>query len=208
MQSERYEVKLNLEYDFKRKPVIGSARMVEVSGTGVSHLSFDTAPWGCVEDALMTRVIFDKWRETHCLKTLADMADWENFRMIHVANQRRAQAAAAEGNGGPDSTATRGVTGRVNMTQTGPLGIVKRVFLAAYVKRGWGLAEVDLSQSRLANWLSAAGYATKLSAVKNGTGARLDESVVPPTDEVMAFLNVVKARFPGLEMERFLIKEE
>jgi len=43
-----------------------------------------------------------------------------------------------------------------------------------------------------------------VSAVKNGTREQPVENLLPATDEVVAFLDKMKARFPGLEVERFL----
>lgn len=79
--------------------------------------------------------------------------------------------------------------------------------LSAFVTNGlWGLDGADLSQRKLAEWLTSQGYETSVSAVKNGTRERPVEHLVPATEEVVAFLEKVEARFPGLEVERFLIQ--
>ncbi len=206
LQLERRETGLNFEYDFKRRPIPGSACMVPVSGTNVSHLSFETEPWEFAEDGAVTRLIFDQWREGHCLKTLADWAGWEAFRAFHLGNRRREQAKVEVLGAAPVGGPARGVTGRVRLTQrTGYLGVAVRTFMSAYVQRAWGLTEVDMSQSELAAWLTGQGYPTKLSAVKNAGRSLLNEHVVPATAEVTTFLDVVKARFPGLERERFCV---
>lgn len=205
LQMERRETKLNAEYDFKRKPIFSSAHMVEISGVGVSHLAFDTEPWQTAEDAATTRLIFDKWRETHCLKTLADFEDWESFREFRMAGRKRRREKGAAANADAGSGGVRSATGRRNLTKEGYVGVAKRVFLAAYQKRIWGLDSVHLSQRALAVWLTEQGHKTSLSAVKNGTGEQPDEHVVPATPEVMAFLGKLKSRFPNLELERFLI---
>lgn len=205
LQTERRETKLNLEFDFKRRPLPATARMVEVSGRGVSHLAFDTAPWDNVEEAAMARVIFGQWRQTHCLKTEEDLQDFLRFLQFKGGNRVRTRSAGAAQGG--EEGVTRGRTGQVNMTRSGYLGAVKRTFLAAYVQRTWGLDGADLSQRELSDWLGSVGYETTLSAVKNGTRARLNERVAPATEEVMAFLRVVKGRFPGLEIEHFLFEK-
>ena len=46
----------------------------------------------------------------------------------------------------------------------------------------------------------------KVHDVKNAGRSQLHEHVSPGTPEVMAFLEVVKARFPGLETGRFLVR--
>ena len=50
------------------------------------------------------------------------------------------------------------------------------------------------------------GFPIKLSAVKNASRTELQEHAVPATDEVRKFLEVLKQRFPSLEIDRFLIK--
>lgn len=206
LQMERRETKLNLEYDFKRRPIVSSARMVEISGTGVSHLAFNTEPWELGEDAASTRLIFDQWRLTRCLKDLTDFKDWEDFRAFKMGCLKRSRTTADASR--PVSDRARSATGRKNLTKAGYVGIAKRAFLAAYQKRAWGLAGADLSQRQLAEWLTEQGYKTSLSAVKNGTGEQPEEGIVPATEDVMALLNVLKARFPGLETDRFLIRED
>ena len=86
------------------------------------------------------------------------------------------------------------------------LGTAIRTFLAAYVQRAWGLDGTDLSQAKLAAWLTEAGYPVKVHDVKNAGRSQLHEHVSPVTPDVLAFLEVVKERFPGLETERFLVR--
>lgn len=201
--TETHETTLNLEYDFKRRIKPGSAEMVEVAGTGVQHLAFSTLPWNTVEEAVTTRLIFDRWRKRGCLKTLDDLSSFQSFLALGQGNRRR---VAAHRESTPDTSPaghTRGRTGQVNLTSSGYVGMVKRMFLAAYVQRTWGLENVDLSQRQLAEWLTSVGYATSLSAVKNGTHTVLHENAAPKTAEVAAFIALVKARFPGLQTERF-----
>ena len=102
---------------------------------------------------------------------------------------------------------TRSATGRRNLTKDGYVGVAKRVFLAAYQKRVWGLENADMSQRELAAWLTERGYRTSLSAVKNGTGDSPEEHVVPAAPDVVNFLASVRARFPSLETGRFLIRD-
>lgn len=203
LQMETRETTLNLEYDFKRAPDASTVRMVEVSGWGVSHVAFNTRPWQTADEGVLNRLIFDKWRATHCLKTVEDFEDWEGYRLFRLENMKRRNVVGVSGDV-PESS--RNSTGRRNLTKAGYVGVVKRVFLAAYQRRVWGLAGVGLSQAKLAAWLTECGYPTTLSAVKNGTNDEVQECVVPMTAEVQALLNVLKEGFPDLEVDRFLIK--
>ena len=202
LQMERRETRVNAEYDFKRKPVPSSVRMIDIAGRGVAHVAFDTEPWQTVAEAADTRLLFDNWRETRCLKTIEDFRDWESYRAFRMASQKRAREKVA---GSVSPVSPRSTTGRRNLTKDGYAGVAKRVFLAAYQKRIWGLEGADMSQRELAAWLTERGYRTSLSAVKNGTGDLPEEHVVPATPEVVDFLASVRTRFPGLETDRFFL---
>jgi len=151
---------------------------------------------------------------------MADWTEWQAFYGLYAGNrQRRARfhalQAASESTGGKAGSRPgegqqkrlRGPTGQVYATaRTGMLGTAIRTFLAAYVQRAWGLEGADLPQAKLAAWLTEAGYPVKVHDVKNAGRSQLHEHVSPATPEVMAFLEVVKARFPGLETGRFLVR--
>ena len=200
LQTETRETRINLEYDFKRRPISSSVRMIPVAGTGQSHLAFNTEPWNTVDEALTTRLIFDAWRDDHCLKTIEDFQTWEYYRAFKMANLKGAKPPV------PSAAETGQRTGRKNLTKGGYLAVAKQLFLAAYQKKVWGLDAADLSQSKLAEWLTLQGYKTSVSAVKNGTREEPVEHLVPATDEVVAFLDKMKERFPGLETDKFLIR--
>lgn len=197
LQTETRETRINLEYDFKRRPIPSSVRMIPMAGTDQSHLAFDTEPWNTVNEALATRLIFDAWRDDHCLKTLEDFQTWEYYRAFKMANLKGAKPAAL------NAAETGKRTGRKNLTKRGYLAVAKQLFLAAYQKKMWGLDGANLSQRKLAEWLTSQGYKTSVSAVKNGTREQPVEHLVPATDEVIEFLDKMKVRFPGLETERF-----
>lgn len=69
--SREQDIRLNLEFDFKRQPV----RPAMNEG----HLLMFSRPWDNMEEALQQRSLFDDWRQTHTLKTLADWDDWCDF---------------------------------------------------------------------------------------------------------------------------------
>lgn len=212
LQMERSEVKLNLEFDFKRKPV--RPHLGRIASTGIDHLAFDTEPWDTVEQAVEARMLFDGWRRNRCLKTLADFEDWQAFYALQVSNARRsiiAQRKASGGRDGDDSeraNIARGSHGRIYKTQkTGYVGIALRAFLKAYSQREWGLDEIErMTQAALAEWLTSRGYPTSLSAVKNASRSKMHDDAVPRTEEVERFVDVISAKFPNLQRDRFFIK--
>jgi len=211
LQMESAEIKLNLEFDFKRKPL--NPRMEIIGLTGVEHLAFDTVPWETADRAVEARLLFDGWRRTRCLKTVADFEDWQAHYALHLSNSRRSRSRAIQSGDTDDdqsdpASALRGGQGRVYMTRkTGYVGIAVRSFLKAYVQRKWGMENVDMTQAALAEWLTRIGYPTKVSSVKNAIRSKLHAEAVPRTKEVEAFVDAAQAKFPGLQREPFFIKD-
>ena len=220
------DIRLNMEYDFKRRPV--SPLMVTIESHGVEHLAFDTVPWDTVLEGELARTLFDRWRignakavppvPGHCLKTMQEWQDWQQFYQHYSGNRVRAQAFKAlqdqtddvlpsTAGIGPNVRAkvVRGVSGMRYLTSKSDyLGAAIRTFLAAYVQRAWGLADVDLSQSQLAAWLTGVGYPVKVHDVKNAGRTKLYENSVVSHPDVLAFFGVVCARFLGLELTKFM----
>jgi hypothetical protein len=189
-KSERASL-LNLEYDFKRRPV--NPRMVAVAGT--EHIALDTVPWPTAEIGGRARAYFDGSRRQRCLKALADWDAWQTHFQFSTARGKRAKAGAA------------GEKRGINMTKDGPVGLMKRTFLRAFVRNTWGVVSDGdkLTHQAMADWLSSIGYETKKAAVSNSIREELVEHLVPAADEVVAFIKAVQLRFPDMEVARFLI---
>lgn len=180
-ESDLVEIKrdqfLNLEFDFKRRPV--NPKMVEVAGH--VHLTCNTEAWKTASQAELARTIFDGWRKSHCLKTVNDFEAWEEFYAAQLS--------------------IRG-TG-IKMTAEGTVGLLRRLFLRAYTQGIWGTEKV-LSYAKLADWLTDQGYPTTETEVKNAGRSKLVEHCVPPTIKVEALLKQLLELQPNLEVERFL----
>jgi hypothetical protein len=167
---------LNLEFDFKRRPV--RPRMVSVAG--VEHLAFDTLPWPTVEEGLQARAWFDGWRRTHTLKTLEDWDDWQAFYQSRSARRGK----------------------RIRVTSGGDVGLLRRLFLRAYTREAWGACRT-LSYAALAQSLTERGYPTTVDEVKNAKRGTLVEQAVVPSQPVMVLWAVLLDLQPGLMAERF-----
>lgn len=207
LQKETHDITLNLEFDFKRRPI--NPCMRPVGDRGVEHLAFDTEPWQTADEALLARVLFQGWRDSWrhednpshssgCLKTLADWENWQAFDAFRTGVRQRAR----QRNGKTSAGATR--QGQLYLTGKDYLGLTIRLFLAAFVRRAWGLDDLKMSQSALVQWMDELGHPIKLSAVKNASRTELQEHAVPATGEVTKFLDVLRQRFPSLETHRFL----
>lgn len=182
---------LNLEFDFKRMPV--NPRMVDVAGQ--QHIAFDTQPWPCSKVGERSRATFDGWRRHRSMKTMEDWDAWQAHYQFSSARSRRSRATPGDAKHG------------INMTKDGPVGLMKRLFLRAFVRSTYGVTcdSGKLTHRDMADWLTSLGFPTKKSAVSNSIREELVEHVVPLTDEVLAFIGAVKVRFPEMEADRFLV---
>ena len=178
------EVRLNLEFDFKNRPVAPYMAMVQ----GQPHIAFKTVPWQTVDEAQRARVIFDQWRRRRCLKDLSDWQDWIEFYRFTVAC---------------DANRQKGVSRGINYTAEGPVGVLRRLFLRAYTQQEFGLVPT-LSYAELAAWLTASGYATTSDEVKNAKRAKLVENIVPEVAAVTDLMALLQEKFPAMESGKFL----
>lgn len=176
-------VRLGLEFDMKRRPV--NPHMVRVGER--EHIAFDTEPWEDLETAEKVRAIFAGWRRNHCLKTLEDWAHWQDF-VAGAIKRRRSKKGDGVG---------------IRRTAEGEVGVLRRVFLRAYAQQTWGVSR-EMSYTALAEWLTGAGYPTTATEIKNAARAKLVENVVPLTAEVSQLLNVLRQRFPAMEVGKFI----
>ena len=181
------KVRLNLEFDFKRKPV--NPRMV---GTPYGEvLSFDTVPWANIEDAELVRAIFDGWRNDRCLKTLQDWDDWQDhYHAACLMEQMR-----AEKRGGLP----------FQLTKKGSLGMLMRLFLRAYVQKLWGL-EKTLGYAELVTWMQGNGFDVSVDDVKNGSRGVVLKDSIPATPRTRKALALLKERFPSFVVDEILFE--
>ncbi|MEC7310502.1 DNA polymerase [Vibrio crassostreae] len=180
------EQTLNLEYDFKRRPV--NPRMVEVrhpkSGGMVEHLSFDTVPWNTVDEGLDARTYFDEWRVNNCLKTMEDWDNWMDFYKVR---------SYLKGTG-------------VKYLEDGSEGIFKVQMLRAITQGKWGLSEAPKRAPR--------GHYDKMVAMfeadgiegitkqdlANSKGRKLLESKLPVTPRMLPLLSWLVRKYLMVDM--------
>lgn len=164
---------LNLEFDFKRQPMLPSMQHV----LGTEHICFDTRPWPTVAAAMEQRVVFDNWRRTNCLKTLDDWESWEDYF-----------ACKASIKGLP-----------MRMTDEGSLGILKRVFLRAYTQSAFGMTKT-MGYDELAEWLTVNGCPTSVDDCKSAKRAKLVGQCVPVTTRTVRLMRAILQECPGIEL--------
>ena len=189
------EPRVNLEPDHKRWLV--APRMVPITGgkhAGRGHLATSSVPHDTAEDMLEVRLLFEGWRHAtgRCLKDLNDWSDWLDY----LASTRAAREAGR----------------RPHRTAGGSADDLKRQFLRALVRGEWGLDLGGRSYRAVATWLTAAGYTTSESAVKNARrgvdrakeerrrgDAPLVAHSVAVTDATVRLLRVLLKEFPSFD---------
>lgn len=146
--SREQHIRLNLEFDFKRKPV--QPAMNE------GHLLMSSRPWDNMKEALQQRSLFDDWRQTHTLKTLADWDDWCDFLYCRtVFSDMKLKVGSKRSD-----------------------DILVRLFLRTLAQCQWGLTLKDkkrYSCKEVAEWLTVEGYSVTVTDVKNAIRAKIPQ---------------------------------
>ena len=168
--SREQDIRLNLEFDFKRQPV--QPAMNE------GHLLMFSRPWDNMEEALQQRPLFDDWRQTHTLKTLADWDDWCDFLYCRtVFSDMKLKVGSKRSD-----------------------DILVRLFLRALTQCQWGLMLKDkksYSCKEVAEWLTSEGYSVTVTDVKNAVRAKIPQmkfsSVTP---RMKSLIDIIARKYP------------
>ncbi|MCK7041851.1 DNA polymerase [Enterobacter roggenkampii] len=168
--SREQDIRLNLEFDFKRQPV--QPAMNE------GHLLMSSRPWDNMEEALQQRSLFDDWRQTHTLKTLADWDDWCDFLYCRtVFSDMKLKVGSKRSD-----------------------DILVRLFLRALTQYQWGLMLKDkksYSCKEVAEWLTSEGYSVTVTDVKNAVRAKIPQmkfsSVTP---RMKSLMDIIARKYP------------
>ncbi|EPW4199911.1 hypothetical protein ACWKYP_001222 [Enterobacter hormaechei] len=168
--SREQDIRLNLEFDFKRQPV--QPAMNE------GHLLMSSRPWDNMEEALQQRSLFDDWRQTHTLKTLADWDDWCDFLYCRtVFSDMKLKVGSKRSD-----------------------DIIVRLFLRALTQCQWGLMLKDkksYSCKEVAEWLTSEGYSVTVTDVKNAVRAKIPQmkfsSVTP---RMKSLMDIIARKYP------------
>lgn len=184
---------LNLEFDFKRKPV--NPTMVKVrnpiTDEIVEHIQFDTVPWQTQNDAQLARACFDGWRREKCLKTMEDWADWTDHykikTMVIVKNQKS--------------------------TKNGSEDMLKRDVLTAITNNSYGLSKnfedgKTRTYSMIAAEFTKAGFKTSEKDVKNSKGRKVHKYMLPAVSKLIPLLVWLIERNPKMDTRMFFIESE
>lgn len=182
------DLTLNLEYDFKRRPV----RPVERVVRGRLHLAFDTEPWRNGEQAREAIEHFRAFRQKRLLKTLPDFLAWEGVMTV----------------------APRVHNAGMNL-RGGPVRILYRQFLKALKREQWGLSMkcgvtgVRRTHKDIEHWLMTKGYPAKTDDLKYAgrDTSTLAEHVIWLNEDAEKLLWVIVEEFPVFDLEKAIAPE-
>ena len=170
------EVRLNLEFDFKRQLI--TPTMNE------GHLLMHSRPWDDMSQALKQRQLFDDWRQTHALKDEADWEDWCDF--LYCRNVFTPLKLKVGLNRSDD--------------------VLVRLFLRALAQHQWGLTPDDRkiqTSKETATWLVSEGYSVTFSDVKNAGRAKIPQVVFhSETSRMTHLLSIITTRYPGFTLPK------
>lgn len=184
---------LNLEFDFKRRPV--NPTMVEVRNPVtdeiVEHIQFDTVPWQTQNDAQLARATFDGWRRKNCLKTMKDWYSWIDFYKTKAMMTVKYQP----------------------YTKNGSEDLLKRNVLTAITKNLYGLSMGFVDGKRrtypvIAAEFTEAGFKTSKGDVKNSKQRELHEHMLAAAPKLVKLLVWLIERYPEMDIKMFFKKSE
>lgn len=180
------DIRLNLEYDFKRRPVKPLMGVVR----GYEHLAFHTEPWDTADHAETASERFRGWShlKSRLLKNLNDYNEFSSYLM--------------------QSSVTRGLGLQVRADLS--LGVLKRQFLRAFTRDEWGLKRDDWTYKELAEYLSQAGFITTMTDIKNAARreAKLEEHVVVIDEYSLPLIRHILREFPDFDLEKAVRPED
>lgn len=186
------EKTLNLEFDFKRKPV--NPRMTKIrhpiTGEIVEHLNFDTVPWKNDQQGQEVRAMFDGWRKDNCLKTMDDWNNWIDYSRTK-----------------PLLKGTR-----INYLEDGSQGVMLRLALRAVAQDMWGLGKIvegkKLTQQQVADMFTDVGFPVEKHDISNGRNATLYPCVLAAAPKLLRLLDWLMHIYPDIELNKFFHPDE
>lgn len=169
--------KLNMEYDWKRRP----------SGIGVSnvnsHVVFTTDPWETVQQYNDTQTAWDKYNASgiQCIKTAEDMARWTDYLRLNTRSEK------ASGNHWADKANPELERLRVSLCRAYKQGIAGVVF------------PVKVKTKQFAQYLRDAGIPCADHDINNSMKKPFEPNQCEPNAEVIMALALLKAVIPTLD---------
>ncbi len=223
----KHDKYLNLDFDFKRRPVNPS--MVDVRNPvdrkTVSHLTFDTVPWKNHKEGELARSAFDGWRKGKLtpVEPSEEPSD-ETDKKSSKKPEKKPKKVRVGGNclktlDDWDNwidfykiKAVMTVKGQTYENDSSE-GIFKRLVLTALTNDLWGLSKdaPDGTKRKYADLIELftdAGYPVNKSDFTNAKNRKIEEHMMPAAPKSIPLLKWVMSQYPDMEVGKFFMKEE
>lgn len=174
--------RLNMEYDFKRRPVAGRNYIVG----NAWHVTLVTRPWEKVEDFLATRAVLEEHLSGGG-DFIRELKDFEAFAAVLAAKT--------------------GIDRPRYVTKVDPdLSQLRRALCAAWQHGKAGLDKklTELTAEQFASKLAAAGLPCRRTDVENGLKKPFEPRRCPDTPKVRKVIAALKETFPNLDQTEIL----
>lgn len=187
--------RLNMEYDFKRRPYSVANVTINFNGKNYYHVAFSTRPWNTVEEFRTMRSMVDDYIRTEarrCMKTADDyraLADYFDTRnSLPVSAQKYLKKA-----------------------KNADLNRLKRDLCRAFKQGQAGLdaysAQMtanDFAKILLESGLSRFGVKCVRSDIENAGRNAFEPNTTPRSVNVLEVIGEVRRRLPDLETDQIL----
>lgn len=193
-----WDRKLNMEYDFKRRPTSVSDVSLEFNGNNYSHIVFNTSPWETIEEFKSMRQMVDDFikNENHrCLKTKDD------YRILaHYFDARNALPLGAQK--------------YLSKAYDADLKRLKRDLCRAFKQGEAGLDHYyKMSANQFAQILLDSGLREHRikcvrADIENAGRNSFEPHTTPRSFNVLKVIEAVKERLPELDIEVILSTED
>ena len=194
--------KLNMEYDFKRKPVSCVQAVGSVDGLSgkldYQHLAWSTAPWSDVKQFKDFRGIWDSYfkKDRRCLKRPEDLvafADYFDARNALPSGKKRTYIAK---------------------TGYGDLKRLRRDLCRAFYHEEIGFDNYShMSAKQFAKALLTSGFGTygvicESRHIESAARQPFEANATPKTDRTIEVLEAVRKRFPKIDVDQIFSESE
>ena len=207
--NKRSSRRLNMEYDFKRRPISVANKTVHFNGEDYNHVILNTSAWNTIEEFKSFRSMFDNYIKNN-LKKKTVKIDGEELPNIYqcIKDKEDFQRLADY----YDARNSIPIDGRsyLKITRNADVSRLKRDICRAFKQGQAGLDEYEeLTANEFLRELKECGFADfdiKLvrADIENAGRNEFQPHMTGRTKNVLKIIKQIKARFPKFDPEMIL----
>ena len=201
--------RLNMEYDFKRRPISVTNKTIHFNGEDYSHVIFNTSAWNTIEEFKSFRSMFDNYIKNNLKKKTIKIGGEEVPNIYQCIKDKDDFQRLADYY---DARNSIPIDGRsyLKITRNADVSRLKRDICRAFKQGQAGLDEyAELTANEFLRELKECGFADfdiKLvrADIENGGRNEFQPHMTGRTKNVMKIVRQIKARFPKFDPEMIL----